>query len=240
MHNHSIVHRALVTYSNERTGEVRVRIPAVIGQSEVALSTVGRSPTNGIWIVPDVGDTIAVSADDHLMTNVIWLHTDAWSHSTHQRNYISVFDTTTQTMTAGQAKAITFNNVALQSGIALKNNSQIWFTYAGTYNLQFSIQFTNTHSQEHDALVWLAYNGSPYPNSGSYLTIPASHGGYTGNYILALNLLGQSVGNDYVELYWSTNYADVHITTISNGSYAGMSATAPSSPSAIVTVTQVA
>ena len=73
----SIVHRALVTYSNRVTGEIRVKIPVLLGfDSEVALSTIGRKETNGSWVVPSVGDQIVVSADDENMTNVFWLRTD--------------------------------------------------------------------------------------------------------------------------------------------------------------------
>jgi phage baseplate assembly protein gpV len=73
----SIVHRALVTYTNSSTGEIRVKIPAVTGNNtEISISRIGRQPSNGVWSVPTMGEQIIVSADDQNMTNVFWLQTD--------------------------------------------------------------------------------------------------------------------------------------------------------------------
>ena len=69
----SIVHRALVTYSDSSTGEIRVKIPAITGLSEVSISYIGRASHDGVWAVPSVGSQIVVSADDEHMTNVFWL-----------------------------------------------------------------------------------------------------------------------------------------------------------------------
>lgn len=73
----STSYRALVTYSNSSTGEIRVKIPALLGaDSEVTISEWGRSPINGTWIVPSVGSKIVVTADDTQLTNVFWVQTD--------------------------------------------------------------------------------------------------------------------------------------------------------------------
>ena len=78
MHQHSIVHRALVTYADAGTGEIRVKIPAVTGQSEITISYIGRSNSSGNWIVPSVGQQIIVSSDDPVLSNVFWLKTDEY------------------------------------------------------------------------------------------------------------------------------------------------------------------
>jgi microcystin-dependent protein len=71
------IYRALVTYSDSTTGEIRVKIPSVLGAtSELSLSRISRSAVNGVWSVPSVGDQIVVSSDDENMTNVFWLRTD--------------------------------------------------------------------------------------------------------------------------------------------------------------------
>jgi phage baseplate assembly protein gpV len=73
----SIVHRALVTYTNSSTGEIRIKIPAVTGNNtEISISRIGRQSSGGTWAVPNVGEQIIVSADDSNMTNVFWLRTD--------------------------------------------------------------------------------------------------------------------------------------------------------------------
>ena len=71
--HYSVVYRALVTYADSSTGEIRVKIPAVTGQSEVSISYIGRAKHGNVWTVPTVGDQIIVSADDEHMTNVFWL-----------------------------------------------------------------------------------------------------------------------------------------------------------------------
>lgn len=70
--------RALVTYSNSATGEIRVKIPSLLGNaSEIFISKVGRQANSGVWAVPDVGSQIVVSYDDQHLTNVFWMQTDA-------------------------------------------------------------------------------------------------------------------------------------------------------------------
>ena len=72
---HHPIHRALVTYSDSTTGEVRVKIPTILGiDSEVALSYIGRKEP---WVVPAVGDQIVVTSDDANLTNVFWVQTDS-------------------------------------------------------------------------------------------------------------------------------------------------------------------
>lgn len=80
---HSIVsggpHRAIVTFSDETTGEVRVRIPAILGSSEVTLSLFGRKYQQTGWAVPLVGEQVLVGTDDATFTNVFWLQNEGTS-----------------------------------------------------------------------------------------------------------------------------------------------------------------
>jgi hypothetical protein len=71
--NHPI-HRAIVTFSDNTTGEIRVKIPSILGiNSEVSISYIGRKAP---WVVPSVGDQIVVTSDDANMTNVFWMQTE--------------------------------------------------------------------------------------------------------------------------------------------------------------------
>lgn len=77
MHSQHPIHRALVTYSNAATGEIRVKIPALLGSgSEVSISYIARKAHSGVWSVPTAGDQIVVTSDDTNLTNVFWLRTD--------------------------------------------------------------------------------------------------------------------------------------------------------------------
>ena len=80
---HSVVsggpHRAVVTYSDDVTGEIRVIIPAVLGSSEVSISLFGRKYQQGGWAVPAVNDQILVGTDDSTFTNVFWIQNEGTS-----------------------------------------------------------------------------------------------------------------------------------------------------------------
>lgn len=80
---HSVVsggpHRAIVTFADESTGEIRVRIPAVLGSSEVTISLFGRKYQQTGWAVPAVGDQILVGTDDATYTNVFWIQNEGTS-----------------------------------------------------------------------------------------------------------------------------------------------------------------
>lgn len=63
-------HRALVTYSNPTDGEIRVKIPALTGLSEITVSKFGRESASSVWQVPNIGEEVIVSSDDENLTNV--------------------------------------------------------------------------------------------------------------------------------------------------------------------------
>ncbi len=68
------VYRAVVHYSDSTTGLIKVRVPVLSGADSVLdISYIGRSAANGVWIVPEIGSQIVVTADDENLTNVFWL-----------------------------------------------------------------------------------------------------------------------------------------------------------------------
>lgn len=133
------------------------------------------------------------------------------------------------------AYAITFDVADVVDSVYLVDDSKMTVRYAGIYNLQFSIQFTNTDSQIHDVDVWAAINGTNVPNSNSRFSVPNSHGGTDGHLIAALNLFLPMQTSDYVELYWCTNDLGVKIEHIP----AASSPTRPATPSVIATMSFV-
>jgi hypothetical protein len=114
--------------------------------------------------------------------------------------------------------------------------SKIYVDSAGAYNIQFSLQLTNTDtSNEYETSVWLKYNGSDLPNSNSVVTVPKKHSGLNGQIIIALNYFLEMKDGDYFELAWHADNSAVFIETIP----AGTSPTRPAAPSAILTVNYV-
>ena len=134
------------------------------------------------------------------------------------------------------AYAVTFNTTDFANGVTIASGSRITVADAGIWNLQFSIQFTNTTNLSQDVDVWFRVNGTNAANSNSrfgfaprkgasdpYHTIAAM------NYFLSLN------ATDYVEIMWRPTDVGVKIEQYA----AGTSPTRPAVPSAIVTMSFV-
>ena len=134
------------------------------------------------------------------------------------------------------AYPVTFNTTDFANGVTMASGSRITVADAGIWNLQFSIQFTNTTNSSQDVDVWFRVNGTNSANSNSrfgfaprkgasdpYHTIAAM------NYFLSLN------ATDYVEIMWRPTDTGVSIEQYA----AGTSPTRPAVPSAIVTMTFV-
>lgn len=113
--------------------------------------------------------------------------------------------------------------------------SMITFDYPGIYNIQFSFQFTNTDSQEHDIDIWFKQNDVTIDNSNSQFTVPSKHGGVNGHLIAALNFFVEVQAGDVVEIVWHTSNSAVFIEAIP----AQTIPTRPATPSAIATVSFV-
>lgn len=153
----------------------------------------------------------------------------------------SFWDTTTQTPAAANtAYAVTINSAdPANNGISVASGSRITFAYTGVYSITFSIQFTNSDTQIHDANVWLRKNDSgstgDVPDTDSKFSVPNSHGGIHGNLVGTVNFVLSLTAGDYIELIWSTNNTAITLTTIP----AGTSPVSPRIPAVIVTATQV-
>lgn len=120
-HIHSLVsggpYRAVVTYSNDQTGEIKVNIPALFGRSELTLSLFGRSPSStGGWSVPSVGTQILVGADDQAFTNVFWIQNEGTSKLEER---ISSLQTEITTTLEAQITALESQVSTLESQIAM-------------------------------------------------------------------------------------------------------------------------
>jgi hypothetical protein len=115
----------------------------------------------------------------------------------------------------------------------------VTFAYAGVYSLTFSIQFTNSDTQIHDANVWLRKNNAgsagDVPDTDSKFSVINSHGGVHGNVIGTVNFVLSLAANDFIELVWSTTNTQVSLESLP----AGTSPVSPRIPSVVFTATQV-
>jgi hypothetical protein len=151
-----------------------------------------------------------------------------------QGDYGAFSDFTDQTAAlADTAYAIKFGTTDFSKNIAIASNTRITATNAGIYNLQWSGQFQNANSSEHDVHIWLKINGTNVTGSTGLISVPPSHGGIPGHSIVGWNYFVELTAGQYVEIWWQTNSTDVSIQT-----YAG-SGNYPSTASVVATMTQV-
>jgi len=106
----------------------------------------------------------------------------------------------------------------------------------GTYELGYSIQFTNTGSNANLASVWLRVNGVDIADSRSQFSVPGKHGSDNGSLIGTVNYLSSYIGTEQVQLMWQTESSLISIETIP----AGTTPDTPVSPGIIVTVARIA
>jgi hypothetical protein len=129
---------------------------------------------------------------------------------------------------------MTFDTTDFSQGISLVSGSRLTVTNTGLYNVQFSSQLHTTANQAVDFSIWFAMTGSNIANSNTDFSIEKIAGG--GYAVAALNFLTQITSGSYIELKYSKT------TTQGQLQAKGIQAapTRPATPSAIVTVTQIA
>ena len=121
----------------------------------------------------------------------------------------------------------------LNNEVTIQSNSRITFNFAGKYNLQWSAQFVNVGTQEHDVNIWLRRNGTDILGSTGRVSVVSSHGGVDGHVLPSWNFVVEADANDYYEFVWSTNSTQVSIVAFPATAFA------PSTASVIVTATPV-
>lgn len=229
---HAIAYRALVTYSNSSTGEIRVRIPSVSGiASDLPISFIGRKKRSGSWVVPAIGEQIVVTADDANLSNVFWMHVDTYEIRATP-DYGSFYDTQTQTNPViNTPRAMKLRNTAEAHNVSVVNDSQIKVSYGGVYNLQFSAQLDKTDSGEDHVDIWFRKNGMDVTWSDTRMTMPKNDAKLVASWNFVLTL----ADNDYVEIMWLSDDQSMRL-------YAEGAHTAPDHPgipSVIATITRV-
>jgi hypothetical protein len=156
----------------------------------------------------------------------------------------SFYDTTSQTTTANTATLMTINSTDTpntnSAAVSIVSGSKITVTYPGVYNFQFSVQAVNSNANVKDMSVWLRQGSGSgasvdIPGSTGYISVPSSHGGVDGHGIYGWNYFLSMQASDYIQLYWSTDSANVSIKYYA----AGTSPTRPATSSVVATMTFV-
>ena len=138
-----------------------------------------------------------------------------------------------QTATANTATAMLFRATDFANGVSVVSDTKLTVAQAGIYNLQWSGQFENTASADHDVRVWLKINGTVVVGSTGFFAVPSKHGSVNGHALVGWNYFLSLNANDYVELWWETDSTLVSIQAYAaSGNY-------PSTASLIATMTFV-
>lgn len=156
------------------------------------------------------------------------------SKSSSLTYYGSFYDTTNQTITSvNDTYVVKIGSTDSSNGVSIVDGSKITFANAGTYNIQFSIQFSNGSVQIFDADIWFRKNGVDIPASNSKYSITQSHGGNHGAMIAALNFIVTLKAGDYIQLAWHADDLNIMLETFPAESPPPLAI--PITPSVIVT-----
>jgi len=135
--------------------------------------------------------------------------------------------------TANTAYAMTLDTTDYSNGVTLSNSSRMNVKNAGIYNFQWSGQFENTDSQDHDVRAWIKVNGTNLTGSTGFFAVPSKHGSVNGHGLVGWNYFLSLNANDYIELWWESDS-----TTVSLQAYAA-GTNYPSTASLITTMNYI-
>lgn len=159
-------------------------------------------------------------------------------------SYGSFSNTADQLSSANNTPTVVaLNTTDVANNTSLASN-KITISTTGKYNIQFSLQFANTHSQAHGAWVWLRKNGTDIAGTGSRYDVPSTHGSSDGYLIAVANFFVSATAGDYFELVFAADQVYI-ISPAQAGVYIEAYAastspfTMPAIPSSVVTVSQV-
>jgi hypothetical protein len=127
------------------------------------------------------------------------------------------------------------NTTDFSNTVTIADTTKLTAATAGIYNLQWSGQFNNSDTAEHDLSVWLRVNGTDLVGSTGFVAVVSSHGGIDGHLIVGWNYYLQLTAGQYVEIWWSTTNAKLTLECYGPST----SPTRPSTASVVATLTFV-
>ena len=151
------------------------------------------------------------------------------------RYYGSFTSNVTQTNpVASVARAFSADTTEINNGVILSANTRFVVQNAGVYNIQFSAQLQQINNADSAISIWFRKNGTDIPRSNTELSIDKNQGGAS-KLVAAWNVVESFTANQYIEIMWSS--PDTGMEILYQGTQTGP--TRPSTPSLIVTLTQV-
>ena len=162
-------------------------------------------------------------------------------YNTATGSYGSFYDTGSVSATSATIiYSMSLSTTDISNGVFVSASNgditRVKFTNAGTYNIQFSSQFSNSDNSNQDVVVWIRKNGTDIPDSSGTVGVPPFKAGSNGQALASWNYYVPIAANDFIQMCWHTEAANViTLETIA----AGTSPTHPRTPSTILTATRV-
>lgn len=151
--------------------------------------------------------------------------------------YLSAYDIGNYPLGAPFAvQELQFGTVTLSNNVTIQgpNSTDIIFSGAGIYLIDFSVQVTCSTPQAHLFYLWLCKNGAPVANTNSVLTIHGTHGGNNGHMIASWSFMVNALPSDAFQICWTADNTAISVATIPSPG-----GTIPVSPAVILSVSQV-
>ena len=222
-------------------------VPPLDGDVSVTLTPYAGIPkfqvrNNLSTTIFEVNNSSAVVSVDLLpeTTNTVDIGSTStqWRNIHYDRQYGSFYSTATITPAAADtAYIVPITDTDINNGITISNTGTITIDRAGLYNIQFSLQLSNTDtSDQHFFDVWFRKNGTDIPNSNTQYSVIKEHSGTTGKTVAALNFVVDAAANDEYELVYAVD--DVNVVIEGVPAQASPYAR-PATPAVIVTVVPV-
>lgn len=131
---------------------------------------------------------------------------------------------------------LSYNQVVINNGVYVEDNTKIRFAYSGQYLVTFSLQVTNEDNVVREFEVWAKNNGTNYPLSNTRFDVPARKSvGVWGHAVPAVSGIFTVQADEYLEIAWWGETTDVYLQYYA----AGTSPTRPAIPPVILTVSFV-
>lgn len=138
--------------------------------------------------------------------------------------YANLISKQTQTTTVNTPIAVKLETTEMMHpSITLVDQTKVYISNDGPYNLQFSFQVQSNNSAGQHIDIWIRYNGQDYPWSNTRLTVT------NGMNVAAWNIFGEAVGGGYVEIIWMPSSSGISLVAVQPNAHPGI-------PSAIVTI----
>jgi hypothetical protein len=135
---------------------------------------------------------------------------------------------------ANVARAMSADTTEHNNGVILSANTRFVVQNGGTYNIQFSAQLQQLNNSDSAISIWFRKNGVNIDRSNTEMSIDKNQGGAS-KLVAAWNIIETFTANQYIEIMWSS--PDTGMEILWQNTQTGP--TRPSTPSIIVTVTQV-